>query len=148
MSETDTKTGPDADVEECRKHGKPCCIAALVIVVISIVCGIWTTCNPPGSHCPTVTPVGEGMTLDTTVGIRADLAVEQLLLNPESYKRTAIYGMRTYPVSREDGSEYYGRMQVEFTATNNFGHTGAGIATVRVSETKEDGCVVTHTDLH
>ena len=148
MSETEAKK-VDADAEECRKHGKPCCIAFLVILAIATVCGIWTCIQgDPKPRCPDVVPASEPFTVDLLVEIRIDLAVEELLLDPGSYEQDAIYAMKTPIFTRDDGSQYYGRYEVEFRASNAFGGIGTGIATVGLKESEDRGCVVTGAYLH
>ena len=82
------------------------------------------------------------------VKVRIDLAVENLLLDPGSYERDAIYAIQRPILTREDGSEYYGRYEVDFRARNTYGGMTAGLASVYVEESKEDGCRVVLAELH
>jgi hypothetical protein len=104
--------------------------------------------NQPGARCPDVVPLDEPFEVGLTVEVRIDLAVENLLLDPKSYERDAIYATQRPILTREDGSEYYGRYEVDFRARDNYGEMTAGLASVYVEESKEDGCRVVLAELH
>lgn len=104
--------------------------------------------NQPGARCPDVVPLDEPFEVGLTVEVRIDLAVENLLLDPKSYERDAIYATQRPILTREDGSEYYGRYEVDFRARNTYGGMTAGLASVYVEESKEDGCRVVLAELH
>ena len=84
------------------------------VVVLAVSFGIWSSCNEPGARCPDVASPDEPFAVDLAVGVRIDLAVENLLFDPKSYERDAIYATQRPILTREDGSEYYGRYEVDF----------------------------------
>ena len=126
---------------------KPCCIPVIVVIVIvavaSAVCSIWSRFNEPGYRCPDVVPNGRVVKVDSLLKARIDQAIQKKLLAPESYLRRAVLGSDLTAVSRQDGSEYYGRLEVDFRVKNAVGTTVEALGTVYLSESEEQGCFVT-----
>ena len=146
MSQSD----PVVDAEKTSHKASPRCWLALIVgvVVVALSFGIWSSCNEPGARCPDVTPPDEPFEVGFIVEGRIDWGVKDLLLDPESYERDGIYATTRPILTREDGSEYYGRYEVDFRASNTYGGMTAGLASVYVEESKEDGCRVVLAELH
>ena len=70
--------------------------------------------------------------------------IQKLLNDPESYRQVNMVSRPIYAVSRDDGTEYYGTIEVEFRAANAFGGMVPGHAKVEIVEDEEGVCNVTN----
>ena len=116
------------------KHGK----AALLFVVCVIAVAALAACDT-NSQCP---PATEGFSIGYALEREIRNAIKAQLSDPDSYKEYRVFGRRAYVQTRENGQEYFKRLEVEFGARNAFGGMVRGRATVDLREGAE-GCRVT-----
>ena len=74
----------------------------------------------------------------------AEWEIQKLLNDPDSYRKVNMVSRRAYAVSRDDGTEYYGTIEVDFRAANSFGGMVQGYAKVEMVEDDEGVCHVTN----
>ncbi len=97
------------------------------------------------AYCPSAE---EGFRVDYGLERDARDAIKALLQDPGSYKEYRIFSRMANARTRDDGTEYFRRLEVEFGARNGFGGMVRGRATVDLEEHPEDGCQVTRARLY
>ncbi len=121
------------------------CLGIIVLaIIIGIVCGVTGSNEPTVIRCPTVPKnLGDGFDLDLAVEWAAEDAIRDILQDPDSFEERGISSRAMWGVPRADGSEYYSKLEVDFTARNALGGTVRGYATVDLRETSS-GCIVSN----
>ena len=83
-------------------------LAATISLVTALACG-----SSP-SKCPTVPEsADEGFAIDYMVRHEIEESVKDLLHDPRSYEEEAIIARPIFSETRENGSRYYTRVEVE-----------------------------------
>ena len=95
------------------------------------------------TQCPTVPESsGEVFDIDYSVGQEIRESLRELLHDPQSYEEEAIFARPGLSETRDDGSKYYTRIEIEFRSKNPSGGVMPGYAYVEISEDPEEGCTV------
>ena len=93
----------------------------MYVRMLSVVIGIiafTVACDPGPDYCP---PAKEEFRTSYELRQQIDSAIKAELQDPNSYERHEIFARQAYATSRENGTEYFERLEVDFGARNAFG---------------------------
>ena len=110
-------------------------ISVLIAAALLMVAVICQAIEGP-AKCP---DAQDEFDVDIDVRREIDEAIKTKLLSPSSYQRESMSSIMAFAEKRPDGTEYFRRLSVRFTAENAFGVRLRRDAVVDLTEDEESG---------